>query len=324
MPMNRKPKISVVMPVYNGLPYVKLAIDSILAQTYPAHEIIVIDDGSKDATPELLAGYGDRIITRRIPNSGGPATPKNLGMELATGDYIAFLDHDDVWFRNKLEVQAAAIRKFPEVDFFCCNYAVRYPHLGWRMVRHYATLKQLSKIELDKPLSHHPFLLLLKENFVGTPSAVLLRKDLAKKAGSFRADHGPCDDYSYWIRCATLTNFVLQSDLLMYKRTHKNNMSLDATNIYLFHKKVLQSAQAQFGDYMERHHWKNAYRNAMAENNYILGNLFFEKGRIGEAFEAYRTGLYENPTPKNLVEYLWNCVKKAVRLTLGHPRTARK
>ncbi len=307
-------KISVIMPVYNGLPYVKKAIDSILAQDYPVHEIIIIDDGSKDGTPEVLKSYGDRIITRRIPNSGGPAAPKNVGVEIATGDYLAFLDHDDVWFKNKLRVQAELIQKYPEVDFIGCNYVVRYSHLGFRLVKHYSTLKQKAEIEFNRPLKKHPFLLLLRENFVGTPSAVMVRKDLVKKVGPFRADHGPCDDYSFFIGCAVHSNFILVSDLLFFKRTHKNALTMDANNIYRFHKKVLQNVGARYGDYMEQKGWKNAYRSAMAENHYILGNLAFERGHKGEAFENYRMGLQENPTIRNFFKYAWVCSKKIIRV----------
>ncbi len=307
-------KISVIMPVYNGVPYVQKAIDSILAQDYPVHEVIVIDDGSKDATPDILKSYGDKIITRRIPNSGGPAAPKNVGVELATGDYLAFLDHDDVWFKNKLRVQAELIGKYPEVDFVGCNYAVRYSHVHYRLVRHYSYLKQKKDIDFNKPLKKHPFLLLLWENFVGTPSAVLVRKDLVRKVGPFRADHGPCDDYSFFIGCAMHSNFILASDMLFFKRTHMNALTMDANNIYRFHKKVLQNVGARYGDYMEQKGWKNAYRSAMAENHYILGNLAFERGDKSAAFENYRMGLQENPTLQNLLRYVWVTLKKIFRI----------
>ena len=101
-------KISVIMPLYNTRAYVVEAIDSILAQTRPADEIIVVDDGSTDGGSELLAGYGSRVCVIRQAHAGG-ATALNTGIAQATGDTIAFLDADDLWARDKLERQQSIL-----------------------------------------------------------------------------------------------------------------------------------------------------------------------------------------------------------------------
>src|SRR5687768_15862453 len=101
-------KISVVVPLYNTRAYVAEAIDSILAQTRPADEIIVVDDGSTDGGPELLAAYGSRVCIIRQAHAGG-ATALNTGIAQATGDTIAFLDADDLWVRDKLERQQSVL-----------------------------------------------------------------------------------------------------------------------------------------------------------------------------------------------------------------------
>jgi len=108
-------KISAIVPLYNTRAYIVEAIDSILAQTRPADEIIVVDDGSTDGGAELLAGYGSRVCVIRQAHAGGP-TALNRGIAQATGDVIAFLDADDLWARDKLEVQQSVLLAKDSVD----------------------------------------------------------------------------------------------------------------------------------------------------------------------------------------------------------------
>src|SRR4051794_10354756 len=98
MPMN--PTVSVIVPAYNYERYLSLAIESALAQTHSPLEVIVVDDGSTDDTPRVLAAYGDRIRAIRQPNQGAGAA-RNTGIAASRGDYLAFLDSDDLWRRDK-------------------------------------------------------------------------------------------------------------------------------------------------------------------------------------------------------------------------------
>ena len=98
--MNKK--VSVIIPFYSRLDWLYEAIESVLAQTYPIHEIILVNDGSKEDLTEFLDKYGKRIIYLKQENAG-PAAARNNGIRRATGDYIAFEDSDDVWMPTKLE-----------------------------------------------------------------------------------------------------------------------------------------------------------------------------------------------------------------------------
>ncbi len=107
--------VSVILPVYNGERYIIEALDSISSQTYQPAEVIVVDDGSTDKTVDLVESYGSSITSLRQGNSGA-ATARNTGIQASSGEYLAFLDHDDLWVANKLEMQLAAFVKKPELD----------------------------------------------------------------------------------------------------------------------------------------------------------------------------------------------------------------
>jgi glycosyltransferase involved in cell wall biosynthesis len=109
------PHVSVVINVYNGVPYLAEAIESVLGQTYRNRELIVVDDGSDDGTEELAQRYGDELRYDRLPRSGIGAA-RNRGVDLASGEYFAFLDADDRFVPDKLERQMAAFAADPELE----------------------------------------------------------------------------------------------------------------------------------------------------------------------------------------------------------------
>lgn len=116
-----QPLISCIIPVYNGEHYLRESIDSILAQTYQPLEIIVADDGSTDGTGAVIATYGNQIRYLSQPNRG-PAAARNLGLRAALGDFVAFLDADDLWHPEKLARQMAQLQKRPDVDLCFAGY----------------------------------------------------------------------------------------------------------------------------------------------------------------------------------------------------------
>jgi glycosyltransferase involved in cell wall biosynthesis len=102
--------ITVIIPVYNGAKYLSECIQSVAGQTRPAAEIIVIDDGSEDATPDVAASWGSQVRYCRVAHGGLPYA-RNHGLRLATTDIIAFIDSDDIWLPHKLELQMAVLSR---------------------------------------------------------------------------------------------------------------------------------------------------------------------------------------------------------------------
>ena len=109
------PLVSCIIPVWNGARFLADAIDSVLTQTHPALEVIVVDDGSTDDTPSVIASYGSRVRNVRQAN-GGEATARNTGVRHASGAYLAFLDADDLWEPTKTEGQLAVFERNLSVD----------------------------------------------------------------------------------------------------------------------------------------------------------------------------------------------------------------
>lgn len=121
--MYSSPRVSIVIPVYNGSNYLREAIDSALAQTYPNIEIVVVNDGSTDdgATEEIAKSYGEKIRYFSKEN-GGVSTALNMGIEVMGGEYFSWLSHDDIYEPNKIEIEIDAVRKKSEKVIVYSDY----------------------------------------------------------------------------------------------------------------------------------------------------------------------------------------------------------
>ncbi len=175
-------KFSVVIPVYNAAGTISRALASVLEQSFPAHEIIVVDDASTDNTNDILSGYGDKItVIRKAINSGG-SVARNAGMDAATGDFIAFLDADDVWHKDKLMLLNTILSANRGIKLFYHPYT-QDNITGKRLPENIVVYKL-------------PFIKLLPGNVIATSCAVI-RND-----PSFRFDPEMryTEDYDLWLR----------------------------------------------------------------------------------------------------------------------------
>ncbi len=186
------PLISVVVPFWNVNAFIKEAIDSVLAQTFPSWELLLIDDGSSDGSTEIAKHYVERFPERirhlehdRHQNRGVAAS-RNLGVRQARGRYIAFLDADDVWFPNKLERQMAILESEPDAAMVCGPSQFWY---SWTVrpedhARDYVKDLRIAPAGLVKP----PTLLvssLTRGTFVANPSTILMRREALERVGGF-------------------------------------------------------------------------------------------------------------------------------------------
>jgi glycosyltransferase involved in cell wall biosynthesis len=183
-----KKQVSVIIPTFNRAWSVTNAIDSVLAQDYDAIEIIVIDDGSTDNTPDILGGYGNKIRVLTQQNSGVSAA-RNLGIKQSQGEFIALLDSDDAWEPDKISCQIGFFKENP--DALICQTEEIWIRRGKRVnpkVKH----KKPSGMIFEASL--HLCLV--------SPSAVMIRKELFELKGYFNEGFPVCEDYDLWLRIA--------------------------------------------------------------------------------------------------------------------------
>ncbi|MFA0039858.1 glycosyltransferase [Vibrio sp. 10N.261.52.A1] len=191
-------KVSIVIPTYNCLDYLPKAIGSVLQQTHQDIELIIIDDNSNDGTSTYLASIDDeRIITLSTLGVGVPQA-RNLGIEKASGEFIAFLDADDFWFPEKIERQLEFHQRYPEMAMSFTNYE----HLTedyevivdcfsyWSQFQN----REEQFINIDNPLEF-----IIENNVIGT-STVMVKADVFSQTDSFNADIKYGEDWELWLR----------------------------------------------------------------------------------------------------------------------------
>jgi len=209
------PLVSVIIPAYNGERFLREAVDSALAQTYPNIEVIVVNDGSTDNTVALLSGYGDRIRVFH-QNNAGQAAARNLGISKSTGQWIAFLDQDDLWDPRKLAVQIQEARERDSVV-----------HSNIRVVDASGHILQKSHKTLE--LRQSPSLAELLTCYHISMCTVVVRREAFLAAGGFDASNRlGTDDLQFWLYlAATGHEFHYLHEVLASYRRHEANFSLD-------------------------------------------------------------------------------------------------
>lgn len=223
--MTEVPEISVIMPVFNRAKYLRVAIQSVLAQSFTAWELLIVDDGSDDPeTISIVSNYDDpRIRVLRLEHTGRPAAVRNAGMLEARGEYLAFLDSDDVWQPEKLTVQMASVRARPE----CAWIYSAVDRIGED-----GALIANEGIQQWRPHSDNMVERLLRiEALVATPT-VLIRRDVAEALGGFDIALEYAEDYDLWTRAATCGEVLVIESPLAQVRVHDDNYSRDRLGVH--------------------------------------------------------------------------------------------
>jgi glycosyltransferase involved in cell wall biosynthesis len=219
------PLISCIVPVFNGEKYFAEAIESILKQSYRPIEIIIADDGSTDRTATVAGRYGKQIRYLRQANAG-TAAARNLGLSAAAGDFVAFLDADDLWHPEKLSRQMARFRARPELGY-CVTHVQNFwiPELSEEE-------EQFREHRISKPLPGY---------VTGT---LLARRDCFNAVGHFNNAIEHADDTEWFLRANERgAAMELLPDVLLYRRLHYTNLSrVKASNSRDQYLRVLKTA----------------------------------------------------------------------------------
>lgn len=217
--MSRNVQVTVLLPVFNGAATVDAAVQSILCQTFSDFELLVVDDGSTDETPQRLAAHSDeRVRVLRTPNRGVGAALK-LGVEQARGEFIARMDADDISAPNRLEREVAALQEHPEVGVV--HARVHFMDRHGRPLEERREEARLSDPG-DGPVLHR--WRLLWRNVV-THSTVMLRRSVLTAHGLNYREGVVCEDYDLWSRLLFVTDFMRLEESLLWYRVHPGSVS---------------------------------------------------------------------------------------------------
>lgn len=205
--------VSVIIPAYNAEKYIRVAVESVLSQTYKNYEIIVVDDGSTDDTPQIVQQFGEAVRYVRQPNQG-LSSARNTAIRKSSAEIIALLDADDLWEPNYLEIMIDLFERNPHMGGVYCGYQyinAKGETVG-RPIAKVVPPDQFRKIVIDQG------------NWL-VPSAVIFRKSVAEEVQLFDKLIGPVADTDLWVRMSNLATFAGLPDVLVKYRCHGGNMS---------------------------------------------------------------------------------------------------
>ncbi len=285
--MSEAPLVSVVIPSYNRLHCLPRAIASVVAQSHPAIELIIVDDGSTDGTREWAASFSSPVpfVFHPLERNMGAAAARNRGIELARGSYVAFLDSDDIWHPEKIARQLAAIAEAGP------KYGAAYTGIA-------------SLTEAGQPCGVSRAteagdirLALVNHNIVGSTSCALVRRDLLLAVGGFVPTLRSCQDWELWLRLAALTRFACVPELL--------------TTLYIAPDgRITSSGRSRLSGhlYMYRTHLRRHFRAGTVDAGLFtntLGEIFMQMGRPAYAARLLGRNWRAKPrSPKRLALYL--------------------
>ncbi len=297
--------VSTVVTSYNKAPYLAEAIDSALAQDYPHQEILVIDDGSTDHTPEVAGAYKDRIRYIRQENRG-PSGAKNRGILEARGEFIAFLDGDDRWRPGKLVKQLECFHNNPAVSLVYADRAV---------FRGGVILRPSLRSEGQELYRGHVLDQLLMWMVIPFSSTMVRRKCLIE-AGLFDERWRAADDFDLWLRIGRLFEMDYVDEVLLeYRAATEGSIGSRMGNLF----QITQAIQNEF----VKTYYGGKYPNPRAlafgtANRYsVLGDHHLAQGRQLFALRAHLCALWHDySNPRRFISVLRSLVPNRCALAL--------
>ena len=201
------PLVSVIIPVYNGERFLSAALDSVFAQDYRPMEVIVVDDGSTDHTAEIVSNYTEVRYLHQA--NQGPGAARNTGIAVAHGEFVAFLDADDIWLPKKLNTQM--------------GYLLEHPQVGYVIARMHFILE--TGIEWPAHWDREHF---LQDPPIFLPSALLVRKVILEQVGMFDQQLSTAEDRDWFARANHLNvPMAVIDSVLLHRRIHDRNISVN-------------------------------------------------------------------------------------------------
>jgi glycosyltransferase involved in cell wall biosynthesis len=319
------PLVSIVIPAYNVAPYIGETLRSVFAQTFTDFEVIVINDGSPDTQEfeRLLMPFRERIRYLKQENRGASAA-RNAGLRAARGEFVGFLDADDLWLPNYLEDQLAVIRE-RNCDLVCADALIvgESPDAGRT---YFETVMEAA------PPKEVTFLDLLSGERSLITSGVLARREHVLEVGLFDEKLRNAQDFDLWLRLARHgSRLAYQPRVLLTYRARLNSLTGNPINSHLRELLIFEKVRQSYGLTPEEHaEVEPVIRKRTALVQYELGKLYLLPGDFARAREAFATSNRLRPSLKTRGA-LWFArlapsLMKAlyVRRSLNRPQSAPK
>lgn len=271
-------KISVIIPNYNYGRFLRQAIQSVLDQSMPPHEIIVVDDGSTDDSKEILISFGDSIILVSQTNKG-VAAARNRGAEIATGEFLAFLDADDYWQKEKLEKQLRRFLSDPEIGFVHCGSS--YVDVNGSRSHDYVTGDEGWVAEA-----------LLKFEPAVIANTLVIKREAFLKVGGFDTNRNlhPSEDWDLCYRLSRVCKLGFVREPLLYYRQHGTG---GHANIERMEQAMLIAFEKAFCDPTKE---IQRLRGKAYGNLYLtLAGSYYHAGNVRKSIASGLRGLAYNP-----------------------------
>lgn len=267
-----QPFVSVIIPTFNRLELLKETVASVRDQTFRDYEIIVINDGCTDGTPEWLDAQKDlKHLDRK---NSGIAASRNNGAAAARGQWFAFLDHDDLWAPDKLEIQAEFVKENPEVALV----AARHVRLG-RKHRQYRKRKWIKGDLFVKAFS---------ESFIHT-SSVMIRKDVFHAIGGFPTEYRFADEFDVWLKIAATYPIAYVDDPLVFIRFYEANTSHDRIGVRTDTYDILLK------NYDPERIPVRVFLKTMSDHDISFGRAYVKAGQMVAALKWFRLSVERTP-----------------------------
>ena len=265
------PEISVVVPAYNVEAYIATALLSLEHQSFSNFEVLVVDDGSGDRTPEIVKSFGDRDSRFKLlqKSNGGLSSARNYGIRHATGEYIALLDGDDLYGSEKLANHVTRLRSSPQVGIvYSASQTIRDDGTP--------TSIRLS----GKPINPDPLVALLCKNFIGHGSNAVFRRCILDEVGEFDETLCSCEDIDFWLRIAATKKwqFYREPKIHSFYRVRPSGLSFDVQEMKASQLRVIIAACKRSPELVE-----SILPTAYAYMNRYLARLSLTAGDVNSA-----------------------------------------
>lgn len=290
-----KPLVSVIVPNYNYERYLREAIDSALAQTYPHIEIIVVDDGSQDNSREILKSYGDKIRTF-VQQNAGVSAARNNGVKNCSGKYVAFLDADDVWLPQKIEKQVELFER--EKDLGLVHVGVEEFDANGNTLK-----KRLEGMSGDVS---QEFLLFERPVVLGGGSGLMLPREVFDEVGGFDLNLQTSADWDLFYRVSRNYKLGFVPEVLLRYRMHGSNMH---GNIERMEREMLYGFEKAFRENLSD--LQSIKRKAYGNLHKTLAGSYFHAGKYGNFLRQSVKSLCMNPS--NILYFVGFPVRRSAK-----------